>query len=157
MGVNIENRERLENKMNDGRYGELLFQQIMENKGYKVEDVTEDPQYQDKDIDFIVTSPTSGEVKTFEVKWDYKINRTNNLFLEVANSHSTRGIGWWEFCKADYLAYGDAHSRIFYIFSLLELRERVNTLRKEYTNCRDESIGQLVNLRDVQDIYKILS
>lgn len=143
--------------MNSGKQGELLFQQIMEQKGYKVVDVSGNPQYWDKDIDFIVTSPTSGEVKTFEVKWDYRINKTGNLYLEVANSHSKDAQGWYNFCEADFVAYGDAHSRTFYIFPLLELKEKVNKLHKNYGQCGKDSIGLLICLKDVEDIYSILT
>ena len=97
----------------------------MESRNYKVEDTTNNPQYYYKDIDFIVTSSTSGLTKTFEVKWDYCINKTGNLYLEIENIHSKGCKGFYEFCEADYLAYGDAVSRTFYIVPLLELRERV--------------------------------
>lgn len=107
--------------MNNGKYGERLFRNTMEQLGYKVEDTTNNPEYYEKDIDFIITSPFSGKVKTFEVKWDDCINRTGNLYLEVENINSKGGRGWYEFCKADFLAYGDSRSRTFYIIPLLEL------------------------------------
>jgi hypothetical protein len=50
------------------------------------------------DIDFIVTSPTTGETKTFEVKWDSRINKTGNLFLEIMSKYSKGCKGWFEFC-----------------------------------------------------------
>lgn len=46
--------------MNNGKYGEQLFAQIMENGGYKVNDVSGNPEYWSKDIDFLITSPTTG-------------------------------------------------------------------------------------------------
>jgi hypothetical protein len=70
----------------------------MENRNYKVEDVTNNPCYWNKDIDFIITSPTTGDVKTFEVKWDSKINKTGNLFLELLSARSEGGNGWYRFC-----------------------------------------------------------
>lgn len=142
--------------MNNGKQGEQLFKQIMENRNYRVEDVTSDPNYQRKDIDFVVTSSTSGLTKTFEVKWDQRINKTNNLYLELANSRSECGLGWYEFCKADYLAYGDAASGTFYIIPLLELRERVKELPKRISQCGQDSIGQLVSLTKIKDITNTL-
>lgn len=142
--------------MNNGKQGENLFKQIMESRNYKVEDVSGNEEYWNKDIDFIVTSSTTGTIKTFEVKWDSKINKTGNLYLEIANIHSKGGKGWFEFCQADYVAYGDALNGTFYIISLLELRERVKRLPKRQVNCGTDSIGLLVSLKDIDDIVEVL-
>lgn len=65
---------------------------------YLVNDVSSNPSYWDKDIDFIITSPTTQLTKTFEVKWDSRINSTGNLYLELTNVHSKGGRGWFDFC-----------------------------------------------------------
>lgn len=142
--------------MPNGKQGEELFKQIMQNRNYKVVDVTDNPDYWVKDIDFIVTSPTTGLTKSFEVKYDQKINKTNNLYLELVNVHSYGGSGWFEFCQADYLAYGDATTNTFYIIPLLELREKVRHMPKQLAQCGTESIGQLVSLKSISDITQIL-
>ena len=141
---------------NNGKQGEQLFQQIMESRGYTVEDVSNNPQYWYKDIDFIVTSSTSGETKTFEVKWDTKINTTGNLFLEYESLYSKGGKGWFEFCEADYLAYGDAVTKVFYIIDMEQLRQAANNLPFRSARCGNDSIGQLVALKDIQEITQIL-
>jgi hypothetical protein len=41
------------------------------------------------DIDFQLTSPTTGAIKYFEVKWDSRIHTTGNLYLETENIFST--------------------------------------------------------------------
>ena len=140
---------------NNGRQGELLFQQRMEAKGHKVQDVTADEQYFRKDIDFIITSATTGETKSFEVKWDQKINRTGNLYLEFVNKNSEAGLGWWEFCKADYLAYGNAKTNTFIVVPMQELRERVKRLpqRVAYT---EDSAGLLVHISQIKDLIQTL-
>ena len=139
-----------------GREGELLFQTIMESGGYTVEDVSGNSEYWDKDIDFIITSPYTGAVKTFEVKFDSRINKTGNLFLETASAYSKGGQGWFKFCEADYLAYGDSANRRFYVIPLLELKERVKKLPQRIARCGQESIGLLVSLNDIKDIIKIV-
>ena len=141
---------------NNGKQGEQLFQQIMESRGYTVEDVSNNPQYWYKDIDFIVTSSTSGETKTFEVKWDTKINTTGNLFLEYESLYSKGGKGWFEFCEADFLAYGDAVTKVFYIIDMEQLRQAANNLPFRSARCGNDSIGQLVALKDIQEITQIL-
>lgn len=142
--------------MANGKQGEKLFQQQMQNKGYVVEDVSNNPDYWNKDIDFVITSPTTGLTKTFEVKYDSRLNKTGNLYLELVNIHSQGGKGWFEFCQADYVAYGDAITNTFYIIPLLELREKVKKMPKQIAQCGNDSIGQLVALSSLKNIYKIL-
>lgn len=142
--------------MNLGKQGESIFQQRMRSKGYKVLDVSSNKEFYDKDIDFIITSPTTGQVKTFEVKYDNNINKTGNLYLELSNIHSKCGQGWYNFCQADYIAYGDARNRTFYIVPLLELRQRVKQLPYRQARCGEDSIGQLVALKDIQDLVQIV-
>lgn len=139
---------------NNGKQGERLFKQMMETSGYTVVDVSGDSAYWDKDIDFIITSPTSGLTKTFEVKWDSRIGTTGNLYLELTNIHSKQwnGEGWWPHCQADFLVYGDAQNNIFHIAPLEKLRERVEQLPLRRAQCGYDSIGQLINIKDIQDI-----
>ena len=81
--------------MNIGKAGEQLFQEIMINKGYKVRDVSGDPQYWEEDIDCFCKSPTTGLTKSFEIKYDTRINKTNNLYLELTNIHSKQWGRRW--------------------------------------------------------------
>lgn len=141
---------------NNGRQGESLFSRIMAERGYSVNNVSKTPEYWEQDIDFIITSPTTGLVKSFEVKWDTRINSTGNLYLELENVNSKGGKGWFEFCKADYLAYGDAVAGKFYIIPLLELKKKVYSKQYRTARCGSDSIGLLVSLADVADISKIL-
>ena len=142
--------------MSKGKQGERLFQQIMESRNYAVQDVSGDPDYWYKDIDFIVTSPTSNLTKTFEVKYDSRIHSTGNLYLELTNIHSRGGKGWFEFCEADYLVYGDAINNIFYVIPVQELREKVKMLPARSARCGYDSTGLLVSLKDIADITQIL-
>jgi hypothetical protein len=124
----------------------------MAQNGYGVEDVSNNPCYWEKDIDFIITSPFTGAVKSFEVKWDSRISSTNNLYLELSSAHSKGGKGWYKFCEADYLAYGDAVNKVFYIISFPELKERVKGLPQRYANCGDDSTGLLVSIGAIKDL-----
>lgn len=139
-----------------GRTGEILFKQRAESLNYTVQDVSDNPDYWHKDIDFILTSPTTGEVRTFEVKWDSCLHRTGNLYLELTNIHSKGGIGWFNFCQADYVAYGDAANKVFYVIPLLELKKRAQEVPYRQAKCGGDSVGQLVSLNDIQDIIQIL-
>lgn len=137
---------------NNGKQGEALFAERMAARGYKVEDVSGNPDYWYKDIDFIITSPTTQQTKTFEVKWDSRINQTGNLYLELTNTHSRGGQGWFKFCEADFLAYGDALAQEFYVIPMTELRERVAAKPMRVANCGTDSTGILLNINDIANI-----
>ena len=141
---------------NNGKQGEALFYERLVALGYKVDDVSTNPEYWYKDIDFIATSPRTNAVRTFEVKWDSRINSTGNLYLELTNVHSKGGRGWYEFCQADCLAYGDALAQVFYIFPLAELKERVKQINTREARCGGDSTGLLVALKDILDLAQML-
>ena len=119
----------------------------MSANGYKVQDLSNDPSFWNKDIDFIIESPYTGAVKTFEVKYDSCINRTN--------IHSQGGKGWYKFCEADVLAYGDARTDIFHMIPVEKLREVTNQCYYPIGSCDGgESTGLLVPLKDLEEFTK---
>ena len=144
------------NTRTKGKQGETLFKSIMQSKGYEVQDVSAEPEYWEKDIDFIITSPTTGLTKTFEVKYDYCINYTGNLYIELTNIYSKGGKGWFQFCQADLLAYGDAHNNIFYIIDMEQLRKHLFFNQYKVTGCNGDSTGLLVPLADIKHFTNIL-
>ena len=140
------------------KQGEQLAKEIMEAKGWEVTDVSNNPDYWYKDIDFIVKNPENGHVITMEIKWDSKINKTHNLYIELTNINSKGGKGWFTFCEADYLAYGDAAARCFYIIPLLELKNKINNNKVQCrtAQCGYDSTGLLVCIDDISDIVELL-
>ena len=140
---------------NNGKQGERLFYQQMDQQGYFIQNVSHIPEYYYRG-DFVVVSPTTGQRKIFEVKWDTRISTTGNLYLETMSINSKDKKGWWKFCQADYIAYGDAVNRKFYIIPLAQLKERVKQLPTRWAQCGDESEGLLVSLKDIADIAQIL-
>lgn len=145
--------------MNNWKFGENLFKEQCESRGWQVTSVADNPDYWNKDIDFIVYNPDSGNTVTAEVKWDSRINSTKNLYLETENSHSDGGRGWFNFCEADVLAYGNAVTNEFYMIPFKELKERVEKQLVPYrvANCGSDSIGLLVNMNHLQDIARALA
>ena len=141
---------------NLGKIGEDLFEQRMKNKGYQVQNVSADPQYWGQDIDFLITSPTTGLTKSVEVKWDSKINSTGNLYLEFVNKNSEGCGGWFEFCQADYLAYGNAKANTFLVIPMQELRERVKRLPQRVGFCGNDSAGYLVHVSQIKDLIQTM-
>ena len=142
----------------DGKRGERIFKQRMEFNGFGVEDLRDDPEFWMIDCDFRLTSPTTGNKKYFEVKWDSRIHKTGNLYLETENIFSKQWNyeGWWLHCKADYIAYGDSQTMQFYIIPREELVARVKELPTRIAHCANESTGLLVRLEDIKDLIKVV-
>lgn len=141
---------------NTGKKGEQAFAAIMNEMGFGVENVSNNPDYFSKDIDFIITNKL-GTTKTVEVKYDNRISKTGNLYLETFNINSEQWgcDGWWLHCEADYLAYGDANKGFFYMFHLGDLKDRVRKIGGRRASCPGDSEGLLVALDDVKDLYMI--
>lgn len=71
-----------------------------------VEDVRNNPEYQKKDIDFVVTNG-KGQVLTLEVKNDVRSNQTRNVYVECynVNNRSRNGFGWLYYTEALFLGF----------------------------------------------------
>ena len=130
--------------------GESEVKEYLRAAGYIVEDVSDNPQYWDKDIDLIVTNPSTNKRVSIEVKYDTRIYRTKNFFIEVANIRSKEGKGWFHFCEADYIYYLDAQNMYVYIFKFTELEDYINEYgaRLELKSTNDGSWGYLLPLKD---------
>lgn len=101
--------------------GETEAKDLFIRSGYTVKDVSDNSNYFDKDVDLIVTNP-SGVTKTIEVKADFRIADTGNLFIEYINPRSKGGMGWYRFCEADLVYYADMINKIFYVVEYSALK-----------------------------------
>lgn len=64
--------------MNIGKAGEQAFAHKLRGSKYQVEDLTSNSDYFDKDIDFLVINPETGNRRAYEVKSDSRI--TNEFY-----------------------------------------------------------------------------
>lgn len=105
-----------------GKKGEKYVLNLMAARNHEVEDVSLDFN---AGYDFLI------DENKVELKTDYVINRSGNLFLEDSIEYfkGGRAKGWFNTCKAQYLFYLDEKSLTLYIYSLDELREYVNENR----------------------------
>ena len=138
--------------------GEYELKKWLRANNYKVEDVSDNPKYWAQDIDLIIT-PSGYFPFTAEVKWDNRIAETRNLYIEMINPRSKEGRGWYYFCKAEFLFYGDSITKMFYVFKTKDLfnfiEENKKDLRWGATN--DGSQGLLVPLKSVNGLYKVIN
>jgi hypothetical protein len=125
--VSNELAEKLEQLLEPHNAGEQELKDWLRGYGYKVKDVSDNPNYWKQDIDLIVNDKI-----TIEVKWDSLLSSTGNLFIELVSDIDKNKDGWFRFCKADYLAYGAAEDKIFLIFKFDELKAHIEAHKDEY-------------------------
>lgn len=124
-----------------------IVKRHLESRGNLVVDVSENKDYQKRDIDFIVYK--DGAMTTLEVKKDKSLYTTLNFFIEVGfqrgNYYST---GWLKKCEAEYLCYYDTKCRkgVIVDFPLLKSLLEQYGKRKEFYDYYDQKDGVAVLL-----------
>ena len=127
--------------MNYGKVGEAAFTEYLRNNRYSYEDVSGNPEYWHRDIDFTLESQVEeGKEITVEVKSDSLISKTGNFFIEFENSHPNGG--WYNFCEADYIAYYDVNNKLFYIIDNEKLHDYIDAnefrIQRRWCRCANE-------------------
>ena len=122
--------------------GELRAYNYLQSNGWSVEDVTQNYEYWDKDIDFVAHS--GDQSLTIEVKWDSRIAQTGNMFIETITDLDKSKGGWFSFCQADYIYYGDSVNELFYVFKTDDLRAFVSQHTMEERKAADYTTRGMV-------------
>lgn len=94
-----------EEQLTLGKKGEALVKAALAARGHIILDVSNMPEWQQKDIDFVISK--NGVSITLEIKNDIRSNQTGNVFVEIynRNNRSRGGDGWLCYCEADYLCF----------------------------------------------------
>ena len=115
-------------------------------------------QVLDTDAIRVFLSGEKIEVESFEIKVDFKMNSTGNLFVEEGKK------GWLEKTRADFIFYLDAISAEAYVIPLDRLKEYVKAnsakLEKKTVSTVDfggyEVEGTLVPLKGLRDNVPVI-
>lgn len=100
-----------------------------------MEDTTLNPEFWSKDIDFIARK--GNEEITVEVKWDSLISSSGNMFIETITDIDKGKQGWFKFCQAEYLYYGDSNNNLFYVLKMDDLRQFIRNNKTEQRKAPD--------------------
>ena len=104
-------------KLSKGKFTESIVKKNLEDKlGYNVQDVSDVKEWQDKDVDFIVSNANKSIHFALEVKNDDRMHQTGNFFFEIGFDRKTGFYkGWWYKCKAHALCFFDSVTGTGYI------------------------------------------
>ena len=113
-----------------GRVGEeaakKVFEKIMPT--YYVIDVSEEPDFQSQDIDFLLSTGIEGvDILSVEVKTDRQMGKTGNLCLETITNTVGRKKGWYRTSTADIICFYDTLNDELHILNFDELKAAVRT------------------------------
>lgn len=87
------------------------------------------------------------------------------MFIETITDLDKSKMGWFMFCQADYIFYGDSQNELFYVFKTADLRQYISdTLLEERKagdyNSRGQlkkvSQGLIVPIKDFQSKYDVI-
>lgn len=120
-----------------GKQGEQLVREYLEVRGYKVNDTSNNYGLH---TDLQLTR-VDGSIFTAEVKYDARMEKTGNLFLEHEILYVDRDMdkGWIHKTQADYIFYINAKTGRTYIFDWKKLKKLIveNPLNLSKKTCSD--------------------
>jgi hypothetical protein len=120
-----------------------VVRHLGETHGYTVRPSSREEQFQG--IDYHVTNPATGNVRTVEVKADRWSQRTHNAFVETVSNDRTGRPGWVHTCAADYLLYFVEGDDVLYWLDPQKLRDRL----PEWTRRADRGDGPIRHAKPV--------
>ena len=163
MGFHTNNDGRnFSSTLYDGDCGEELLKAFLEKKNFKVIDVRTNPEYQQKDIDFII-SGDNVHFYTMEVKSDGKMCKTGNIFVEECMKRQIGDRkGWLYYCEADILCFIDIVNYYFYFIDWKKLKNKILVgfwKRITFNNVIDKctGLGYIIPVKELFDNKLIIT
>ena len=143
-----------------GRRGEEAVYNYLIKHNYEVQNLTNDPAYWPKDIDFIATK--DGKATSIEVKNCLIISRTGNIFVEHTQDIDTNEKGWFCITEAEELFYRDDRNGVVYIIDMDDLREYIQDIKKDLPERKAKpnavgkvAVGYLVSIEELGKLYSV--
>ena len=143
--------ERNKEDFAKGDIGEAIVKEYLEDVLHcTVTDVSQEPKYQQMDIDFLVDRDSFSEQRTVEVKNDYKLAETGNFFCEYDTYKcGVRYRGWMNKSKADWLFIIQLEGRKIYVLNFNRLKGYCDShkgLIRQFYNYKEDAYTQAVLL-----------
>ena len=124
-------------KNREGKQAEQLVKDFLTNKGYAVQDVSEDCDNYQNDVDFIVQK--DGRTNKIEVKLDTRLAQTQNIAFEDAFYLKDKELGrtevkpgYYHYSQCDFLIFVSPDDNKLYIVHFSKLKEQEETLKSTF-------------------------
>lgn len=141
-----------------GKAGERIFKEYLDKHNIEYRDVSEDTEYQKRDVDFVVKGKR-GDVLV-EVKNDTKIAYTGNIFYECISNVDYNTVGCFEKTEAEWIVICSEADSSFYIVNTSLLREYVNGNREKLRYISrvsgSNSAGYLIPKASIPKLLKVV-
>lgn len=122
-------------KNREGKQAEQLVKDFLTNKGYAVQDVSEDCDNYQNDVDFVVHK--DGRTSKIEVKLDTRLAKTQNIAFEDVfylkdkeTGQTETREGYYHYSQCDFLIFVSPADKNLYMVHFRKLKENNDLLKK---------------------------
>lgn len=123
-------------KNREGKQAEQLVKDFLTNRGYAVQDVSEDCDNYQNDVDFIVQKDR--RTSKIEVKLDTRLAKTQNIAFEDAFylkdkelGRTEIKLGYYRYSQCDFLIFVSPDNKSLYMVHFHKLKEN----EADFQNC----------------------
>ena len=124
-------------KNKEGKQAEQLVKDFLLNRGYTVQDVSEERDNYQNDVDFIVQK--DGRTSKIEVKLDTRLAETQNIAFEDVfylkdkeTGQTETREGYYHYSQCDFLIFVSPADRNLYMVHFAKLKEQEEALQQEF-------------------------
>lgn len=124
-------------KNKEGKQAEQLVKDFLLNRGYTVQDVSEEQDNYQNDVDFVVQK--DGRTIKIEVKLDTRLAETQNIAFEDVfylkdkeTGQTETREGYYHYSQCDFLIFVSPADRNLYMVHFAKLKEQEESLQQEF-------------------------
>ena len=124
-------------KNKEGKQAEQLVKDYLTDRGYTVQDVSEEQDDYQNDVDFVVQK--DGRTSKIEVKLDTRLAETQNIAFEDVfyltdkeTGQTETREGYYHYSQCDFLIFVSPADRNLYMVHFAKLKEQEESLQQEF-------------------------
>lgn len=158
------NINSFETQRKAGRIAEIQLEVTLREHGYDTVDVSENPQYFDKGIDYLVTNKKTGKATAFDSKYESQLQIYHNFCFETISNKATSKPGWLHTSQQDFFSIYDVETKCLHIISAGEVRLLYQNNKRRYKHKETKQLecGKYLKKQEIvlipeQEIFQLPS